>query len=93
VTLHVEPEAVRRAWLRGVDAGSEVRNARRRTTAAAGTDLAGVASTLADAAADLAGVLDVCDALVTEHGSGVEACLTEYAATDHASAGAFDGLR
>ena len=93
MTLHVDADAVRRAWLHGADAGSEVRTARRRTPAAAGTDLAGVATVLADAATDLAGVLDVCDALVAEHGTGVEACLAEYAATDHASAGAFDGLR
>ena len=92
MTLHVDPGAVRAAWLHGADAGAEVRSARARTTAAAGTDLATVAATLADAASDLAGVLDVCAALVTEHGDNVEACLTTYAETDHASAGAFHGL-
>lgn len=93
MTLHVEPVSVRAAWLHGVDAGSEVRSARRRTPAAAGHDLVTVAEVVADAAADLAGVLDVCDALVAEHGTNLEACLATYAATDHASAGAFHGLR
>ncbi|KQW45216.1 hypothetical protein ASC77_20815 [Nocardioides sp. Root1257] len=93
MTLHVDPAAVRRAWLHGVDAGVEVTAARRRTSAASGTDLATVASVVADAAADLAGVLDVCEALVTEHGTNLEACLSTYETTDHTSAGAFDGLR
>lgn len=93
MALHVDPDAVRTAWTHGADAGAEVRSARARTAAAAGTDLASVAATLADAADDLAGVLDVCDALVTEHGENMEACLTTYAETDHASAGTFDGLR
>ena len=48
---------------------------------------------VSDAATDLAGVLDVCRALVAEHGTNLEGCLTTYAATDHASAGAFHGLR
>jgi hypothetical protein len=93
MTLHVDPAAVRRAWLHGADAGAELSSARRRTPAAAGTDLAGVAEVVSDAAADLAGVLEVCQALVSEHGTNVEACLTTYDATDHTSAGAFHGLR
>jgi hypothetical protein len=93
MTLHVDPAAVRRAWLHGADAGSELTSARRRTPAAAGTDLAGVAAVVSDAASDLAGVLEVCQALVSEHGTNLEACLTTYDATDHASAGAFHGLR
>jgi hypothetical protein len=35
----------------------------------------------------------VCRALVSEHGTNVEACLATYDATDHTSAGAFHGLR
>ncbi|GAA1763378.1 hypothetical protein GCM10009795_007470 [Nocardioides hankookensis] len=93
MTLHVDPDAVRRAWLHGADAGAEVTAARRRTSAAAGTDLATVAAVVADAATDLAGVLDVCEALVSEHATNLEACLTTYETTDHTSAGAFDGLR
>jgi hypothetical protein len=93
MTLHVDPAAVRRAWLHGADAGAELTSARRRTSAAAGTDLAGVAAVVSDAATDLAGVLEVCQALVSEHGTNVEACLTTYDATDHTSAGAFHGLR
>lgn len=93
MTLHVDPGAVRTAWLHGADAAVEIRAARARTPDAAGTDMGDLAATLSDAAADLAGVLDVCDALVTEHGTGIEACLADYAATDRASAGAFDGLR
>ena len=93
MTLHVDPDAVRRAWLHGSDADSEFLAAKRRTPEAAGTDLGGVAAVLSDAATDMAGVLDVCHALVSEHGTNLEACLTTYATTDHASAGAFNGLR
>jgi hypothetical protein len=93
MTLHVDPAAVRRAWLHGADADSELTAAKRRTSDAAGTDLAGVAAVVSDAATDLAGVLDVCHALVSEHGTNLEACLTTYDATDHTSAGAFNGLR
>ena len=93
MTLHVDPAAVRRAWLHGADADSEFSTARRRTPDAAGTDLAGVAGAVGDAASDLAGVLDVCRALVSEHSTNLEACLTTYETTDHASAGAFHGLR
>ena len=93
MTLHIEPTAVRRAWLHGADAGAEFRSARRRTPTAAGSDLASVADVVADAANDMAGVLDVCDALVSEHATNLEGCMTEYERTDHASAGAFHGLR
>jgi hypothetical protein len=93
MTLHVDPGAVRRAWLHAADADAEFDAARRRTPDAAGTDLAGVAAVVSDAAADLAGVLDVCRALISEHGTNLEACLTTYATTDHTSAGAFHGLR
>jgi hypothetical protein len=93
MSLHVDPHAVRRAWLHGADADAELTSARRRTTAAAGTDLAGVAAVVGDAAADMAGVLDVCHALVSEHATNLEACLTTYDTTDHTSAGAFNGLR
>ena len=91
--LHVDPDAVRRAWLHGVDADAEFTAARRRTSAASGTDLATVAAVVADAASDLAGVLDVCEALVAEHSTNLDACLTTYDTTDHTSAGAFHGLR
>ena len=93
MTLHVDPAAVRRAWLHGSDADSEFLSAKRRTSDAAGTDLAGVAAVLSDAATDMAGVLDVCHALVSEHATNLEACLTAYATTDHNSAGTFHGLR
>lgn len=93
MTLHVDPDAVRHAWLHGSDADSEFLAARRRTPDAAGTDLAGIAGVLGDAATDLAGVLDVCHALVSEHAANLEACLTAYETTDQNSAGAFHGLR
>jgi hypothetical protein len=93
MTLHVDPGAVRRAWLHGADADAELTAARRRTPEAAGNDLAGVAAVVGDAATDLAGVLDVCHALVAEHATNLEACLATYDATDQTSAGAFHGLR
>ena len=93
MTLHVDPDAVRRAWLHGADADSELSAAKRRTSDAAGTDLAGVAAVVSDAATDLAGVLDVCRALISEHATNLEGCLTTYETTDHTSAGAFNGLR
>ena len=86
------PRAVRRAWLHGADAGSELRAARRRRRTRQAPP-GRRRRRPRDAATDVAGVLDVCHALVTEHGTNVEACLTTYDATDHTSAGAFDGLR
>ena len=93
MTLHVDPDAVRRAWLHGSDADSEFSAARRRTSDAAGTDMAGVAAVVSDAATDMAGVLHVCRALVSDHATNLEGCLTTYETTDHTSAGAFNGLR
>lgn len=93
MTLDIDPGAVRAAWSHGDDADLEMVAARRRTTAAGSADLDAVTDCVADAASDMAGVLDVVRAVIAEHHDGLEACLATYAATDHESAGEFDALR
>ncbi|MDP2773679.1 MAG: hypothetical protein Q8O61_08985 [Nocardioides sp.] len=92
MTLDIDPAAVRRAWSHGVDADLEVAAARGRTTAAGSGDLDAVTDCVADAASDMAGVLDVVRAVITEHHTGMESCLATFAATDRQSAGEFDAL-
>ncbi len=93
MTLDIEPAAVRAAWSHGVDADLELTAARRRTDDAGSADLDAVSDCVADAAADLRGVLDVVKAVVAEHGTGLEDCMRTYELTDHQNAGEFDALR
>jgi len=92
MTLDIDPTAVRQAWSHGDDADLEVAAARRRTHAAGSADLDAVTDCVADAASDMAGVLDVVRAVIAEHQTGLESCLATYAATDRESAGEFDAL-
>ena len=93
MTLDIDPAAVRAAWSHGVDADLELGSARRRTNAAGSADLDAVSDCVADAAADMRGVLDVVRAVVAEHGTGLEECMTTFETTDHQNAGEFDALR
>lgn len=88
--IHVDPPALRRAWRHGVNAREEIADAASRTSAARGSSMAGLTACLTDAADDVAGVLSVVAAVIDEHGTGMEACITDFVATDGASAGQFD---
>ena len=90
--MHLEPTLVRRAWAHADNADDELRHAHGRSGEAAGVGMADLAATLADAAADMRGVLEVASAVITEHGAAVEACIADFQATDGASAGEFHGL-
>lgn len=90
--IEVEPAAVRAAWSHGQDAAIELDTAAGRTQAAGGFDLDAVSDVVADAAADLHGVLDIVRAVVDEHGTGLEDCVRTFEATDGHSAGEFNAL-
>ena len=92
MTIIMKPDAVRTGWQHAVNAAAEVRAARSRTADAAGHDLADLAATLADAAADVEGALQVVLGVVEEHHAGVEACIADFLATDGNTAGEFRGL-
>ena len=92
MTVVMRPDAVRAGWAHADDAAAEVRSARGRVADAAGHDLGDLAETLADAAADLDGVLAVVLGVLDEHHGSVEACIGDFLATDGTSAGEFHGL-
>lgn len=86
------PDQVRAAWSHAGDADSELRDARSRTTAAAGSAMGDLTATLGHAATDLRGVLDVVLGVIDAHGDNIETCIADHVATDGNSAGAFRGL-
>lgn len=88
----MRPDAVRAGWVHADNAAAELRAARGRAADAAGHDLGDLAATLADAAGDLDGVLGVVLGVLDEHHGEVEACISDFLATDGASAGEFHGL-
>ncbi len=92
MTIFLDPQGLRQAWQHGTNAGAELTTAGERTSAAAGTEMGDLTVCLADAAADMRGVLEVAAAVVAEHGTNVEACITEFMATDGRSAGEFRAL-
>lgn len=92
MTIMLRPDAVRAGWQHAANAAAELRAARGRTADAAGGDLADLAATLSDAAADLDGVLQVALGVVEEHHTSVEGCIADFVATDGKTAGEFHGL-
>ncbi len=92
MAITLDPKAVRAGWQYADNAAAEVRNARSRTTEAAGESMGDLASTLADAAGDLDGALRVALGVLDEHGASTETCINDFLATDGNSAGEFDGL-
>lgn len=90
--MHLDPAAVRQGWQHATNADAEVADARGRIAQAAGSGMADLADTLADAACDLRGVLDVVSGVIAEHGTNIEACIADFRATDGQSAGEFHGL-
>lgn len=92
MTIFIDPQRLRQSWQHGSNAGAELTAAGERTDAAAGTQMGDLATCLGDAAADMRGVLEVAAAVVTEHGTDVEACIDEFVTTDGRSAGEFHAL-
>ena len=90
--MHLDPGAVRSGWQHAVNADDEITDARGRIAEATGSGMGDLASCLSDAAEALRGVLEVVSAVIAEHGSGVEACLADFQATDGQRAGEFHGL-
>lgn len=90
--MHLDPGAVRNGWQHAENAADEISDARGRTAEAAGSDMADLAACLSDAASDMRGALEVISAVITEHGTNVEACIADFQATDGQSAGEFHGL-
>lgn len=90
--MYLDPAAVRSGWTHATNAADEVADAQGRIAEASGTVMADLARTLGGAASDMRGVLDVVSAVIGEHGTNVEACITDFQATDGASAGEFHGL-
>jgi hypothetical protein len=90
--MHLDPAAVRRGWQHAENAADEIADALGRISDAAGTSMGDLAACLSDAASDMRGVLDVVSAVITEHGTNVEACIADFQATDGQSAGEFHGL-
>ena len=91
--IHLDPPAIRTTWqTHGTDAAAELRSARARTDAAGGHDLDGVSDCVLRAARDVRGALDVVLAVLDEHATGMEACVTDFETSDGNSAGSFDAL-
>ncbi|AWB92914.1 hypothetical protein [Aeromicrobium chenweiae] len=91
--IDIEPGSVLNAWRIGRQAEADLDDAVTQTTAASGTGLAGLQSTMTAAARTVAEVLAVAAAVVDETTSTIDGCLAEYAASDGRSAGRFHGLR
>jgi len=89
----IDPRAVRAAWAatvtpaRALLAGSDVSDVRAR-----GDDLADLAPATMRAWARATGAAATAVAVCDEHTANVEACLLDYARSDHHGAGVFDGL-
>lgn len=91
--IDIEPAGVLKAWQIGQQAGADLDTAVNHTTPAAGSDLAGLQSTMTAAADTVSQVLGVATAVMDETTATIDGCLAEYAATDGRSAGLFHGLR
>lgn len=84
---------MRAAWSAyGDDAADEFGNARSQCPAAGEHDLDDVSATVRDAADDMAGVLKVVLAVLADHHSGMEDCLTDFENSDGNTAGEFNAL-
>lgn len=92
MSIFINPGQLRAGWKHGTNAQDEVAEAAKQVPAAKGRNLAEVQACLTDAGEDMDGVLDVIDAVITEFGTNLEACITDYNKTDHASAGSFNVL-
>lgn len=92
MAIFINPTQLREGWKHGTDAQSEVAEADKVVSAAKGSNLAEMQACLTDAGEDMGGVLDVIDAVITEFSTNIEACITDYNNTDHASAGTFNAL-
>ncbi|NRQ50117.1 hypothetical protein [Aeromicrobium stalagmiti] len=91
--IDIEPGGVLKAWAIGLRADTDLDTASGLTSAAAGTDMAGLQATLTSAADHVAQVLAVASAVMGETTSTIDGCLAEYAASDGRSTGRFHGLR
>ncbi|MEV7396979.1 hypothetical protein [Aeromicrobium sp. NPDC092404] len=90
--IEMEPRGVLDAWEIGQGAEGDIDSASGLTTAAAGTDLAGLQATLTSAADTVSQMLDVVTAVISETTANIDGCLAEYAASDGRTAGGFHGL-
>lgn len=92
MTITLDPQAIRAGWKYAENAAADVRQARGRTSDAAGHDMSDLSNVLSGAAADLDGVLRVVLGIISEHHTSTEACISDFVATDGNSAGEFHGL-
>ena len=92
MTVIVKPDEIRAGMLHADNAAAEFRDARSRTSDAAGRGMQDLTACLSDAADDLRGVLDVVLGVVDAHRDNVEDCIADFLASDGNSAGEFHGL-
>lgn len=90
--IELKPAEIRRGWVHGENALSELGDARQAVPDARGSNLEDLQTTLTDAGNDIDGVLKVAEALISEFGGNNERCITEWHRTDGQSDGAFKEL-
>ena len=93
MTLRIQPGEVRTAWTLGAaEARTDLGNTTTDLSNAQGSSMGDLADDLAYAVGRVRGVTTTTARVLESFDTNVEACLTTYEQTDHASAGAFTSL-